>query len=248
MWYLDVVDKFPINKGDIVNISSDLLPFMCKIREKKEKFDQNKFLDALVDKVGKDGTILVSTYNWDYCQGKIFDSKKTSSQVGGLGNTAIKRDDFKRTKHPIYSFCVKGKDSNYLTSIDPKNAFGKGTVFEYLYNNKAKNLFIGLDYKKALTFVHFPEEIVGVDYRYQKEFVSDYVEDGKLVKKGYQFYVREPSKCKMTHIDEKLDKLLKNYWYEFIEDVYFGVVDLKEIGDIMIQDLKTKKEIVYPKV
>jgi len=246
MSYLEIIDKLPIQKGDILNISSDLLPLICMVRKNKEKFDVNLFLDKIIEKVGDEGTILIPTYNWDFCSGKIFDPKKTPSQVGSLGNIAIKRDDFIRTKHPIYSFCVKGKDSEYLYSLDPKNAFGKGTVFEYLYHKRVKNLFIGLDYKKALTFVHFPEELVGVDYRYQKEFVSRYLENGKILQKGYQFYVREPKKCKMTYIDEKLDSLLKEYWFNIINGVYFGVVNLGEIGDIMINDLKTKKEIVYP--
>jgi len=246
MGYLEIIDKLSIQKGDIVNISSDLLPLMCVVRKNKEKFDANLFLDKIIEKVGNEGTILIPTYNWDFCKGKTFDPKKTPSQVGSLGNIAIKRKDFRRTKHPIYSFCVIGKDSEYLIQLDPKNAFGKGTVFEYLYQQKAKNLFIGLDYKKALTFVHFPEEIVGVDYRYQKKFVSGYKQNNQIIKKEYQFYVREPKKCKMTYIDEKLDKLLKNYWYDNFYGVYFGIVDLKEIGDVMISDLKNNKEIVYP--
>jgi len=244
--YLDIIDKLPLQKGDIVNISSDLLPFICKIRENKEKFDANIFLDKIIEKVGKEGTILIPTYNWDFCGGKMYDPKKTASQVGSLGNIAIKRDDFIRTKHPIYSFCVSGKDSKYLSNLDPKNAFSKGTVFEYLYQNRAKNLFIGVHYRYALTFVHYAEETVGVDYRYQKDFCSDYLENGKIIKKTYQFYVRDPQKCKITIIDEKLDSLLeKSYWFKTFYDTYFGVVDLGIIGDIMINDLKTKKEIVY---
>ena len=43
--------------------------------------------------VGKNGTIFIPTYNWDFCKGKTFHYKKTRSQSGSLGNIALKRKD-----------------------------------------------------------------------------------------------------------------------------------------------------------
>lgn len=247
--YLNIAEHLPIQKGDIINISSDLLKLMCITRENKEKFDANKFLDTFLEKVGKDGTIIIPTYNWDFCSGKTFDRKNTKSQVGSLGNIALKRDDFKRTRHPIYSHVIWGKDKEYLCSLDNITAFGEDSIFGYMYENSTKNLFIGLHYRFGLTFVHYAEEIIGVDYRYNKVFSSNYIDYyGDKTKKNYQFYVRDIEKCKSTVISPLLDKKLKsNYWNKYINDIYFGIVNLRAVGDIMLEDLRQKKfEIVYP--
>ena len=63
-------------------------------------------LDAIIEKVGPEGTILIPCFNWDFCKGKKFNYLETPPQIGSLPKIAFKREDFKRTKHPIYSFLV----------------------------------------------------------------------------------------------------------------------------------------------
>ena len=46
-----------------------------------------------------------------------------------------------------------------------------------MHKNEVKNFVIGINYKKALTIVHYCEEKVGVDYRYLKEFKSYYINE-----------------------------------------------------------------------
>ena len=76
--------------------------------------------------------------------------------------------DFNRSKNPIYSFTIYGKDKNKISSMQHKSCFGFDSPFGYLIKNKGKNLFIDIDYKEAFTFVHVAEEKIGVNYRYIK--------------------------------------------------------------------------------
>ena len=91
-------------------------------------------------------------YNWDFCEGLGFHYHKTKSRVGSLGNICIKRKDFRRSKNPIYSFAVFGKDQKKICELEHKSCFGLDSPFGYLIKNKGKNVFIGIDYKKAFSF------------------------------------------------------------------------------------------------
>ena len=105
--YYKIIDELKeICRGDIVYVVSDILALSVKARENKERMDLNRFIDSIIDKVGKEGTILIPTFNWDFCKGETFDIRKTVSRTGALGNAALKRPDFKRSKHPLYSFMI----------------------------------------------------------------------------------------------------------------------------------------------
>ena len=71
-----------------------------------------------------------------------------------------------------------------IIQMKHKSCFGFDSPFGYLIKNKGKNLFIDLDYKDALTFVHVAEEKIGVNYRYIKRFKGNYIDENK--KKIYQ--------------------------------------------------------------
>ena len=119
-----ILDLFDINKNDRLLISSDLLPLLNKYKEKNKTFNHNVFLDSLINKVGKDGTILIPSFNFDFCSGKIYDYLNSSPTTGALARIALKRDDFKRTIHPIHSFLVFGKDQKHLCNLENISSFG----------------------------------------------------------------------------------------------------------------------------
>lgn len=181
-----------IKKGDIVYLVSDILELSKTARENGEHFDSDVFLDSLISKIGESGTLLIPTFNWSFCKGDMFDYHRTPSKTGALGNRALKRPDFTRTKHPLYSFAVWGNEKEYLAEIDPKASFGEGTIFDFLYKKKAKALVISLPPLAGLTFIHHIEKMVGVPYRYEKDFTASYkASDGIVSEKTYSMYVRD---------------------------------------------------------
>jgi len=117
------LNKLKIREGDKIVITSDILKLLIKSRAKKIKFDPNEFIDIIKKKIGKQGTLLIPTFNWDFFKGKIFYSNKTLSQSGALGNIALRRKDFSRTFNPVYSFAVTGKDKKKLCSQRHINCF-----------------------------------------------------------------------------------------------------------------------------
>ncbi|EOI6144534.1 AAC(3) family N-acetyltransferase [Campylobacter coli] len=106
--------------------------------------------------------LAIHTFNWNFCRGIAYDILKSKSQTGALGNIALKRSDFRRTKHPIYSFAVVGKFQNELVTLQNKGAFDSNSPFNFMYKNNAKMIIVNLPLQDSFTFVHYVEECLKV--------------------------------------------------------------------------------------
>ena len=241
-----------LKKNDIVYLTSDIMPLILNFRKQKEIFDPNKFIDAIIKKIGPNGTLLLPSFNWDFCKGKKYNYLYSPPQTGSLPSIVFKRKDFKRTKHPIYSFLVWGKDKEFLYNLKNKSGWGYKSPFWYFHKFKAKQLFIGLNYKNGFTFMHYPEEKVGTQYRFLKNFSSTYIdENGKEKISSYQMHVKDLNKGVDCYVDPRLDDILikkKAYFRYKINDTYFSLVDLGIAGNILEKELKLKRNfLIYTK-
>lgn len=230
-----------IIQGDLVYVISDVLDLAKVSRINGEKFEASKFINTLINKVGKDGTILIPTFNWDFCEGKTFDYNKTPGKTGALGNAALKDQRFRRTKHPIYSFAVYGREQEDICAIDTEDSFGESTVFGYLYRNNAKALVIGLNALEGLTMVHYVEQQVGVPYRYFKTFEGKYRDEwGTEQIKRASMYVRDlkvDPEEDMAHLSTILEDL-KISRTKIVNGIPFRVVLLKQACEIVKMDIE----------
>lgn len=186
--------------GDILYISSDIKTLLFNITTKYgfcKKTDTNKALHELIDTfkdiVGNEGTLLFPVFSWAWCRGKGFNIKTTKGEVGTLQNWVLEnREDFKRTRHPIYSFMVWGNDMEYLLSMDNQDAWSHTSPFYYLQTHGAKQLLFNIESYQGLTFGHYIEQDVGVPYRHPKYFFGNYTdENGITEKRMYSMYVRD---------------------------------------------------------
>lgn len=231
-----------IKKGDIVYVVSDILSLAVAEREEGIKFDKKLFVDAFLEIVGEEGTIIFPAFNWDFCKGIAFDMRKTPAKTGTLCNYCLTREDFIRTKHPIYSFAVWGKHAKELAAMDPVNSFGEGTIFDFMYEHDAKGFVVGLKPLAGLTFIHHVEQMVGVPYRYDKNFTADYTDmEGNTSTKTYSMYVRDLD-MDPKHIDlftplanEMSAKgIIKTHMYK---EVPFHMVDLRAMYEVEKEDI-----------
>lgn len=241
-----------IQKGDTLYVVSDILELAKAARENGEKFDRDLFLTTLQEKVGEEGTLMIPTFNWDFCKGIPFDYYKTPCKTGALGVAALKRKDFVRTKHPMYSFAVWGKDQEYLFRQDEPNCFGENSLFDYMYKKDAKALVIGLDAMDGLTFMHHVEEMVSVPFRFQKTFEADYTdENGVTTRKQYTMYVRDLEMDAKEHTKgfSELLETLNVSETKMANGVPFRVMRLRDIYALEEMDIRyneCRNLYVYP--
>lgn len=233
--YYELFDAFNIEISDIIFVSSDISMLSYYFNKERIKFDPNILINILIEKIDSNGTLIFPTFNWDFCQGKTFDYHNTISKTGNLTSLALKRNDFRRTKHPIYSFAVYGKDKDYLCSLENKSSFGIDSPFNYFYEKNAKNLFINIDYQSSATFVHRVEEKIGVEYRYLKDFTSLYIdEDNNKSERTYSMYVRYLDKDVITTINPMHDIFVKN---KCVEEIYFKTAFIRLLNMRKAYDL-----------
>lgn len=126
-----------LKKEDFLLFTGNLMQLLQGING-----DNRKKLDFLLDCIKHNVDTLV--FNWDFCRGIAYDILKSKTQTGALGNIALKRSDFRRTKHPIYSFAVVGKFQNELVALENKGAFDSNSPFNFMYKNNAKMIIVNL--------------------------------------------------------------------------------------------------------
>jgi aminopeptidase-like protein/aminoglycoside N3'-acetyltransferase len=214
--------KSLINKGDIILLHSDVKKTCWLLKDFFSSYESviNFVIDSFLEALGEEGTLLIPTFNWDFCKGKPFDYKNSPAQTGLLPQIALQRKDFKRTKHPIYSFAVKGKLEDVFLSCDNISSFGIDSPFGLLWKLNGKIFLWDVNYQKSFTFAHFVEQIRNVSYRYEKFFQAPYIdENGKKEIKTYSMFVRNLEKGVITHL-EPMGKILEDEGISKVKSFY----------------------------
>ncbi len=239
-----IPEYFGLNEGDSVWLASDATTLLYTSLENGDSGDLNDLIDGMIDIIGPRGTILIPTFNWDFCKGKTFDIKKTPCKTGIIGKVALKREDFKRTQHPIYSFAVWGRDMKELCKMDNKSSFGADSPFAYCRDNNTKNVFIDVECQHSYTFVHFVEEQAGVSYRYLKDFTAGYIDyDGKESVRTYSMNVRDLDKDLFITIfpfEEDFKKAGASRRYE-VNEIPMKTIEMGKTYDIIYNDVKNNR-------
>lgn len=176
---------------------------------------------GLIAAVSPNGTVAFPTFNFDFFHGTPFDVKKTPSQMGFLTEIARRDRGAKRILHPIYGFALFGRDAEALSKIKNKSAYSEDSFFGELHRRKGKIININLPIRKAMTFLHYVEEVVGCDYRVMKDFTAPIIHaDGSKTTETYQVLVRDLKQGVQTDaslMEERLESL--------------GLVKHRKIGD-----------------
>ncbi len=181
-------------------------------------------IDALLDVLGEEGTLIMPTFNFDFCKGKPWDVRNTPSHMGILTELVRQDPRSKRVFHPIYSFAIIGRHADFLTRERYKSSYGENSVFAKLRQLDGKIMVVGLSYNDSMTFFHHVEEMEGVDYRYMKEFtglVTD--EEGNTYEDTFTMLVRDIERGVHTMVDP-MGALMEEA----------GVIQVRKIGEAKV--------------
>lgn len=250
--FSNVLKKIGIKKGQTLIISADLLLINIYLKRKKISLNLKNLIYTLKETIGKNGNIVFYSFFWDFFKGKTFNHKYTKSYSGSLSNYALLNDkDFLRTKNPVYSMLVWGKDAYKMSRIQHTDCFNIKSPFGYLLKKKTKLLFINLDFKReAFPFFHMAEQKVRVYYRYFKFFSGKVIKNKKTKKVKIKMYVRKKNYNILTCFNDKFEKLLKKN--NKLKEVKafaskFILIDLKAIYSMTVKELKKEKKLLIEK-
>ncbi len=249
--YREYFKFFDIKSSKTIVLASDMTPLTFYYMHQGLDFQVPDFLNTIKSLISPEQTLIIPTYNWDFCKGKPFDYKKSKSQVGILGDYALKDSDFKRTKHALYSCAVYGKDKDKLCALDYKSSFGKDSLFAYMYKTKALHIGIGVGLNNSYTVMHYAEEMEYLDkipYRYMKTFTSKYIDEyGVESIKEYTMLVRDLDKNVRLESAPLVQKFIENNVMKTYEKngIYLYSVDVYNSYDIMKNDILYNKSKLF---
>jgi aminoglycoside 3-N-acetyltransferase len=213
-------------------------------------------IDALISTLGNGGTLIVPRFNFDFSTHNTpWDIRTTPSQTGIISEFARKDPRSLSVFHPIYSFSIIGKHGKELVKHRYKGSYSKDSIFHKLRILDAKILQIDRVYK-GTTMFHYVEEMLGVDYRFFKDFtgiVTD--ENGKSYEDTFNIYVRDVERGFVTVVlpigkileEEgvmKIDRIGNaKTWYMKAEDLYRVTANaIKKNPHILCKIISQEKE------
>lgn len=210
--------KTDLKKLKIKNISNlfvtSNLTQLKYLRIKKD-LKLKLILDSIKETMGKNYTIFTPTSTLNLVNTKkIFDIKKTKSFKMGPLSEYIRSQNSVRSLHPYWSISAIGKNKNLLNNVSA-HAYGHGSPWTLMLNKDFTQLNIGIHPSKAVTLIHHIETIVGVPYRFTKEFMHKVKIKGITKNKNFYmsvFYKSIPIQKKIKlneHFFKQLNKKKK---------------------------------------
>jgi aminoglycoside 3-N-acetyltransferase len=170
---INALKKCGIKKNDVLLLHSDISKLGRN--EGTLKYQLENFLYSIKTLVGKNGTIVVPAFYFEYSRhSKAFKVPESpvSKELGLFPSFFCKQKNVLRSLNPLTSVAALGKKAKYICQNNEVSAYGVDSPFDKLTKLKAKMAFIGVDCR-AMNYLHYVEYMVGVPHVYNKLFSTD---------------------------------------------------------------------------
>jgi aminoglycoside 3-N-acetyltransferase len=215
--------KVGLQAGDIALVHSDVSAIIRMTGGDDWGVALGVLKEALLQTLGEQGTLVVPTFNWEFCQGRPYDHAKTPSRQGLFSNFIRTSPGAVRSFHPMFSFAALGRQAESLVNGISKSSFGHDSVFHRLHQRGAKLVFVDTTFF-VCTFTHYIEQMHGVSYRYQKFFTGQVTVDGSTYEDTFEFYVRDEKQV-VNSLPTKLGERMRAK----------GSLHAAQVGDAVIE-------------
>lgn len=150
------------------------------------------FFEKFIDLIRKDGNLIVPTGNINMVNSQlIYDIDKTKSwKFGSFSEKVRTSNNSFRTKNPIISYAIIGKNARDLEKLKNKNCYGYKSPNEWFVENNVYVLNLGIHPKNGCSTIHHTEYLVNVPYRFVKKFQIKIKNQNKIYKKNFYLNVR----------------------------------------------------------
>jgi aminoglycoside 3-N-acetyltransferase len=141
------------------------------------------------------GRLVMPSFSYSFTRGEDYDLQRSPGiGLGVLPEYFRGLPGVRRTTDPLFSAAILGpvpaEWEEPLFGVHDVDCFGAGSVFDFLYRQDARLLFLGVP-ATANTYAHYVEQMLEVPYRYFKDFRGRVVRDGDATEVTARFYVRE---------------------------------------------------------
>ena len=184
---LELYKKLGLDSGRVVYVTGNFGRLGRYYLRDKDIVLQDH-INAIQEIIGINGTLVVPTHSWSLCNtDKLFDIENTKSETGPFTEEVRNQENSVRQFHPFSSLTAVGKKSVEICTNNSRHVFGWESPFQRMIDLDALYISVGQPMKKSISLVHHIELIMGVPYRYTKEFIQPCLIDGEV--KMIEFYV-----------------------------------------------------------
>jgi len=228
----DMLRKVGVKQNDVVLLHSDITPYANVMRADFASACHHLY-EQLTHNVD---TLIVPTFNYDFSTyGSPYNHETTRSQVGLFTHYCLFHKDLHRSFHPVFSFA----STNMFHNI-PKDAFGKESMFDRLYNvdrdmGGVKIIMLSVP-ATQMTFVHYIEQRLNVWYRYKKYFTGQVTKNGETWTDTFSIFVRDLEHNVQNNFAPVMDRLekcgiIRRYEYPPNPKLYMLAVSCRDLFD-----------------
>lgn len=179
-----------VGRGGRVFVTSDLSRLMRYAQPGPTALLDAHFR-AFRELLGAEGTLFVPTSSLDLCNTEtVFDLLTTPSfQMGAFSEYVRTQEGTVRSFHPFWSVAGVGPAAPAILGNLSRHAYGWNSVFQRFVEADVLAVAIGKHPRFAVPVVHHVETVVGVPYRYNKEFNHPVRRDGVVVREPFYLSV-----------------------------------------------------------
>ena len=192
--YKDIIEaliKIGLKERDTVFVHSNL-GFFGRLENAKTAEDLcEAFYNAFKEVLGDEGTLMVPTFSYSFCNNVDFDLNNTKG-VCGIFSEYIRKLPFSmRSCDPNFSVAGFGKMASYLTVNMPAHSYGDNSFFDRFCKINGKICNLNFDANSSI--IHYIEKKLQVPYRFDKEFSGKIIINGKSEVKSFYHFCRNLS-------------------------------------------------------
>ena len=233
-FFEDHFKKLNLKKNEHLVLHADLSTFGI-IDKKIYKI----VLDILIKLIGKNGTVIMPSYDLNNKKEYIYNHKKVNKNNGRLVNLFSKKSNIIKSKSLIHSHLGLGKKSFILNKSKINKSFGKNTDFDFFVKEKFKLILLGCKPSIGATILHHFEYEAKVPYRKKIIIIKNNLLNNNIKKIKYHYFARTKKyKFDLDKAFEKIansaesSKKIKNKFGESYS------IDLEEMRNITIKTFK----------
>lgn len=243
---LDSIMNVGIKEGDIVYVQSALWKFRNISNEMDLSFLPDYFFDAILEIIGSKGTVVVPTSSQNIMNtNESFDIDLTPSHERGIFSEFVRlKPEARRSFHPFSSYAAIGARASDIVENTTRQAYGPNSPEDRLINMDARILILGLDYN-IITTTHHIEHVVGVPYRYNKEFMHPVLRDGRVNIEPFYQYVYYLNSDVEHGENKRIFDVIENYLDVKGSKLGHGMIYSYKMADFFNYAVEAFQENIY---
>ena len=175
-----------ITRGRVIHPQGDLGRLRTYEKGNKQEVAADHYR-AIRELIGPDGTVVVATATLNLCNTDIpFDPARTPShRMGVLAEYVRMLPGALRSMHPFVSYTAVGSQAAYITQDVTRHAYGPETPEARMIELDALHVSIGIHPRFSTATNHHLELVMGVPYRYNREYLHKVKRNGTVTEEPF---------------------------------------------------------------